>query len=278
MIEIHRALAFLDREGRAVDAAWCRVATHLGGNRNTALLELAKFQNDDGGFGHRLEPDIAAPESNPFAARIALQICCAIDAEANAPLIQHLLNWLTETQGEDGGWRFAPAIYDHALAPWFAAWTWPSLNPSLDLAGYVARLGWDAPALQQRTLGLFANLASVQTIEEGGFYNILPFVEYTPWVDHPDHAVYLAALVRQITSEAKAGKYDDAGHFFEHVGPVDGPIAGQLPAALIASQLNRLRTEQQADGGWPTPYDVAWRSWATARNAVTLAAFGGGVS
>lgn len=273
MSAIDRALAFLDREGRPVDAAWCRVATHHGSNRNTALAELAAFQNDDGGFGHRLEPDIADPDSNPFATRIALQICCAISAGATAPLVQNLLSWLTETQDKDGGWRFSPAISDHALAPWFAAWTWPNLNPSLDLAGYLARLGLAAPALQQRTLGLFADLASVQTIEAGGFYNLLPFVEYTPWIDHPDHAVYLAALVRQITSEANAGNYDDAGHFFEHVGPAGGPMARRLPAELIAQQLDRLRSEQQMDGGWPTPYDQIWRSWTTACNAATLSTF-----
>ena len=273
MTAIDRALTFLDREGRPVDAAWCRVATGNGGDRDAALAELAAFQNPDGGFGHRLEPDIAAPESNPFAARIALQICRAVDAPPHAPLVRHLLEWLTESQDDDGGWRFVPVISDHALAPWFAGWTWPSLNPSLDLAGYVARLGLDAPDLQRRTLRLFGTLASVQTIEKDGFYNILPFAEYTPWVEHPDHDAYLAALIRQIAAAAEGGDYEDAGHFFEHVGPPDGPIAGQLSPDLISAQLDRLMAEQQADGGWPTPYDVAWRSWTTACNAATLAAW-----
>lgn len=275
MSSIERAVAFLDREGRQLDAAWCRVATSQGAGQESALAELARFQNDDGGFGHGLEPDIAAPESNPFAARIALQVCCAIEAPADAPLVRRLLNWLNEHQDEDGGWRLAPAVYEHALAPWFAGWSWPSLNPALDLAGYVARLGLDAPELQQRTLELFADLACVQTIVEGGFYNVLPFAEYTPWVEHPDHDAYLAALVHQIRTEAEGGAYEDAGHFFEHVGPADGPIARRLPSELVASQLQRLRAEQQADGGWPTPYDVAWRSWTTACNAATLVQFHG---
>lgn len=273
MNEIDRALAFLDNEGRAVDAAWCRVATGNGVDRSAALREVAAYQNPDGGFGNQLEPDIAAPESNPFAARIALQILRAIEAPPTEPLVQRLLGWLVESQDDDGGWRFAPAVYDHALAPWFAAWTWPSLNPALDLAGYVARLRLDAPKLQQRTLGLFRDLGSLDTIAEGGFYNLLPFAEYTPWVTHPDHTDYLVALVRQITATAAAGDYEDAGHFFEHVGPAGGPIARQLPAELIAAQLDRLRADQQPDGGWPTPYDVAWRSWATACNAATLVAF-----
>lgn len=133
----------------------------------------------------------------------------------------------------------------------------------------------DAPELQQRTLELFADLASVQTIVEGSFYNVLPFAEYTPWVEHPDHDAYFAALVHQIRTEAEGGAYEDAGHFFEHVGPAGGPLARRLPAELVANQLDRLRAEQQADGGWPTPYDVAWRSWTTARNAATLVAFRG---
>ncbi len=53
MNEIERALAFLDREGRAVDAAWYRVTTGQGSDRDAALAELAAFQNRDGGFGNR---------------------------------------------------------------------------------------------------------------------------------------------------------------------------------------------------------------------------------
>ncbi|HEV2108708.1 MAG TPA: prenyltransferase/squalene oxidase repeat-containing protein [Thermomicrobiales bacterium] len=274
MTAIDQALSYLDREGRSVDTAWARIATGKTGDPAEALEALAAYQNPNGGFGHGLEPDIAAPESNPFAARIALQILCDIGASPTEPVVKGLLGWLVANQEDDGGWRFSPEVYAHDLAPWFAGWTFPSLNPSLDLAGFVARLRLDAPELQQRTLALFRDLASLDTIGAGGFYDVLPFAEYTPWVDHPDRDAYLAAIIAHVATTAETGGYEDAGHFFEHAGPPHGLIARGLSPNLIAAQLARLREEQQPDGGWPTPYDVAWRSWTTARNAATLAAFG----
>jgi hypothetical protein len=274
MSSVDQALSYLEREGRPVDAAWARIATGRDDERKAALEALSAYQNTDGGFGRHLEPDIAAPNSNPFAARIALQILSSIGASPGEPLVQRLLDWLVRNQDDNGGWRFSSATYEYDLAPWFAGWTFPSLNPSLNLAGYVARLELDAPDLQRHTLVLFEELASLDTIQDGGFYNVLPFAEYTPWVEHPDRNSYFAALVTRITATAEAGDYEDASHFFEHVGPANGPTARQLPPALIAAQLERIKAEQQPDGGWSTPYDDHWRSWATAMSAAVLASYG----
>ncbi len=43
------------------------------GSVATVLGQLAKFQNEDGGFGHGLEPDMQAADSSVLATTVALQ-------------------------------------------------------------------------------------------------------------------------------------------------------------------------------------------------------------
>jgi hypothetical protein len=189
-------------------------------------------------------------------------------------MVQRLEAWLEREQGEDGCWRLPPGVFAHELAPWFAGWTFPSLNPALCLAGAAKRLGIGSERLFARVGDLVDRLASIDEIESGEFYAILPYVEYFPWVDHPRRGEFLDRLAARIERTAAEGGYEDAGHFLDHAGPAEGEIARRLPAGLVVSQLDRIRAEQQADGGWPTPYNPAWRPWATAAAVATLANYG----
>ncbi|CAA9575915.1 MAG: hypothetical protein AVDCRST_MAG49-4219 [uncultured Thermomicrobiales bacterium] len=276
MSAVDRALGYLAAEGRPVDLAWTRAAC-FGRPQEPALAALAAYQNDDGGIGHGLEVDIAAPVGNPFAARLALQVHLAVGTPADHPTLIRLVGWLEANQGDDGDWRFAPSVYEHDLAPWFAGWTFPSLNPSLCLGGLLGRLGLGSDRLHARCRALFAAKANLDELASGGFYAVLPYAEAVPWLSGlADRDVYLAALTERIARDLRAGAYEDAEHAFAHIGPPDGPVARRLPSDLLAAALERLRGEQEADGGWPTPYAPAWRSWGTATSAATLAAFGSG--
>ena len=275
MTAIDRALHFLDSHGRPVEVAWVRHVC-ADGPRGAVLDALAAYQNPDGGFGNALEPDIAAPDSQAFAARLAMQILITIGAGSDEVMLRHLGGWLETAQAEDGDWPFAPGVREHALAPWFAGWSFPSPNPALCLAGAATRLGIGSDRLHGRVVALFDRFASPEALAAGGFYDVLPYAEYVPWVHRPDREAFLAALVSKVTADVEAGAYADAGHFFEHVGPPDGPLANGLPPDLVAAQLDRLLGEQAADGGWPSPYNPVWRSWATAAAAVTLRSYGQG--
>lgn len=258
---VDEALAFLDQTGRPVEQAW---AGALFGrcSRDDALRELANYQNDDGGFGHGLEPDISAPDSHPFATRMAMLTLISLDAKPDEPIVRRLAGWLEASQSDDGCWRFASGVYEHPLAPWFAGWSQPSLNPALDLAGCAARLGIGSAQLQERVRTLFGKLATLDEARGGEFYNVLPYAEYVPWVAVPEQDAYLAALVDYIVTGAEQGPFEGGWQFFDLAGPAGGRLSRRLPASLIQAQLDRVQAEQQADGGWLTPYDSMWRSYA----------------
>ena len=51
-----------------------------GGSRYAVLAALRAYQNDDGGFGQALEPDIRCPDSQPVPVQHALEILDAVGA------------------------------------------------------------------------------------------------------------------------------------------------------------------------------------------------------
>ena len=55
---------------------------------------VAAYRNDDGGFGHALEPDCRAPGSQPAAAEMALRILDETDAW-DEDLVRGACDWLT---------------------------------------------------------------------------------------------------------------------------------------------------------------------------------------
>ena len=54
---------------------------------DTALMELRKFQNEDGGFGHGLEADNWNPNSNPIATNDAIIWIYRMNAFSSAKYI-----------------------------------------------------------------------------------------------------------------------------------------------------------------------------------------------
>lgn len=273
MSKIERAIAFLERQNRPVELAWAR---HTAGQGSTdeVIAALETHQNPDGGFGKQLEVDIHAPDSQAFAARLAMLTMIDCGIASDAPIVTRLAGWLEREQGEDGDWRFSPGIYQHQLAPWFAGWQFPALNPALCVAGAARRIGIGSDRLFARVERLFAEQADIDAAEGGAFYDVLPYAEYIPWSAHPERERYLDAIARGIGVRVSSGGYDDASHVFTHVGHPDNPIAQRLPTDLIESQLDRLASEQREDGGWPSPYDQGWRPMITADALAVLRAYG----
>lgn len=270
------ALAFLKERGYPLGRTL--IAYHWRDGAAPDVLDaLAAYQNDDGGFGKGLEVDIASPVSNPFAARLAMQVLLSPRDRPSGALVDRLGTWLRETQAEDGDWHFAPEVYDAALPPWFAGWTFPSLNPACCVTGLAIRLGLDTPAMRERVARLFAERASFDDARTGEFYALLPYVEYVGFGDVDTRDSWLDAIAGNITDTASRGGYADASHFFEHALGGGPELTARIPADMLDAQVDALLAEGEADGGWPSPYDPGWRPWITAEALTVLARLRDGV-
>lgn len=274
MTTIARAGQFFAQHGRDIDTALF-ANRFAAGSPDDVLGVLGRYQNEDGGFGHRLEPDIAAPDSNPFATELALQICLQTDAPRDHPLLRRTVSYLERTQDDDGGWRFTEAVRGHEMAPWFQGWEWPNLNPTCAIAGLLRELGLGSADLHARVDGLFSRLARLEDVAGDQFYGVRPYAYYfLPEWQHPRRDLYLAGVLWWLIRQHLADAVEDGNHFFAYVRAPQTYTARLLPSELLAVRLERLEAEQAADGGWPSPYAEHWRGWTTVQNLLVLRAFG----
>lgn len=113
-----------------------------GNHDQEVFLELFKYQNHDGGFGHGLEPDCWNPNSSPIQTWAAMCILRTIDFNRDDPKIKHMFSYLeTSMDPETLSWPstiLSNDLYPHA--PW---WRYrkedPSYNPTASIAGFVLK-------------------------------------------------------------------------------------------------------------------------------------------
>lgn len=118
---------------------------------------IEAFQNDDGGFGHGIEPDFWSPYSSPMASWAAGQILMDIEAKPELNVVQKLVNYLEHSyMHEKKMWPpVMPSNNEYPHAPW---WHWTenvqgnwSYNPSAELAGFL--LHWSPPGTSSAEIG-----------------------------------------------------------------------------------------------------------------------------
>lgn len=110
------------------------------GSKDKVIRCLEAFQNEDGGFGHGIEPDFWVPFSSPMAAWGGSQILMEIDVNPQEEMVQNLVSYLVNTpQIRPGMWpSVLPENNEYPHAPW---WHWDEgvqknwmYNPSVELA------------------------------------------------------------------------------------------------------------------------------------------------
>ncbi len=147
--QFERAKLFLFETARPLEK---HLFLHLfaGLPADQAVVELARFANPDGGFGHGLEPDLRCAESSTLATSVALQWMRLCKLDAGHELVQHALRYLLEALEDDGrGWRVIPdsaRTGDDDKAPWWSAPpdktnTAAMFNPTAELLGYLIQWG-----------------------------------------------------------------------------------------------------------------------------------------
>lgn len=92
------------------------------GSKEDILIELKKYQNEDGGFGNALESDFRMPFSSPKATSIGVRRLAALDdLEEARKMLQSAINYLEASYNpEKNRWFIASReINDFPHAPWW---------------------------------------------------------------------------------------------------------------------------------------------------------------
>jgi hypothetical protein len=249
---------------------------------------LRGYQNDDGGFGHALEPDVRCPASLPIDVEAAFQALAAAGAVGGGMVIAacDFLARAAEDAGAGGAVPPAfPVIESFPRAAHWTAWTYqPGLNPTAGLVGLLYQLGIDHP---WRSAGA---AYCWQQLESGGLpgdahalKEVLVFLEHVP--DRRRAGQHAAALASNLASIPLFHLDPDTPGY--GLSPLDvAPQATSRWRALftdaqIDAHLDRLHKDQQADGGWPLTWEppsqaavAEWRGIVTLQALRTLTSYG----
>lgn len=228
------------------------------------LDALSAYQNEDGGFGHALEPDSVTPASGALATSVALRLLADMGATAGHPLVVGAVRYLCETLGEDapGVWRIVPrAAADSPHAPWWqqdglaAGFGAFELNPRAEILAQLMRLGVDRAEFN----GLLGEVldAADRHAEHGMEMHDLMccarLLDALP-VHGPERERLRAALepaARQALAQASQTGY---GIRALDVAPTPSSVLAGAFEAEVAADLRALTSQQGEEGAW-------WPTW-----------------
>jgi hypothetical protein len=99
------------------------------GGRGAVIEAIEDFQNEDGGFGKALEPDLRSPSSSGLATAHALDVLQEVGCEGKAKVMKNAIQYVLETlDPQSKVWPVAPVdVNDYPHAPW-----WHEQNGSLE--------------------------------------------------------------------------------------------------------------------------------------------------
>jgi len=273
---------YIMAHGRPVDQA--RFRFHFHGDGGAAVIRAVEsFQNDDGGFGHGLEPDLRTPASSAIATSMGLSILREVDAGPAEPAVAAAVDYLIDTYDTDKEvWPIVPpAVEDAPHAPW---WTYAGtesafggfrINPKAALLGDLFHFA----AGQEQLAGLLDSAASslmatVDSIpdEELGMHDLLALLDLANAKNvPPDLQRPLVAKLRRAAGKVVAtdpGAWSEYGLQPLQVAPApDALLATAIDEGAVQANLDYEIARQAADGSWPLTWSwdfVDATAWAKA--------------
>ncbi len=255
------------------------------GPAQRVLDVLRAYQNADGGFGHALEPDMRAPDSQPLFTEFALHTlydCRLRDVQMASRACDFLARHADLQHG------IATRFASSEQYPRASHWHYPgSLQPSFarltSLVGLANWQGIEHPWLAQAVEVCLNDIATAKYDDAHTLQNAFCLLEGLPWDERTQ------ALYKKLSGELPSAEYlcletpvTTYGLTPLDFAPRPDAFCRRLfSTAQIEAHLDELQSKQQADGGWPIlwspPGEMAkceWRAQRTIRALVTLRAYG----
>ncbi|MFI1562422.1 hypothetical protein ACH4ZX_05015 [Streptomyces sp. NPDC020490] len=234
---------------------------------------LDAYRNEDGGYGHALEPDLRGPVSQPLHTGRALRVLNSI-GRCDGRRAERVCGYLTSVSTADGALpAIHPAQRGYPTAPFIPVVDDPpgDLLATGPVVGLLHRNEvWHAWLFRATEFCWHV----VESLESSHPYEIeaaVAFLDFAP--DRPRAEAAAHRLGRLVRAQRLAALDPDALEAFpvapgyapgEHHFPHDfartpGSLArAWFTDAEMARSLDHLAQSQQEDGGWP----VNWRQWA----------------
>jgi hypothetical protein len=255
------AAEFMATRARVLDR---RVFQRLfqGGAPDPVRDAVAAYRNDDGGFGHALEPDLRTAASQPAAVEMALRIMDAADAW-DERLVRDAIDWLTSIAPSEGGATFVlPTLSQGPHAPWWvpAEGNPVSLIQTGQIAGVLYARGFNHPWRDGATEVMWRGIDQLTEPNAYEMFGVLAFLQHVPDRPRAENALQRIgqSLRALVTLDPNA---EGETHSPLDFAPLPDSIARPLfDDATIEAHLDHLAGAQREDGGWT----FNWPAWSPA--------------
>lgn len=270
---IERARNFIWHNARTLEQRWFEHAFD-GGSANGVVQAVLAYRNDDGGYGHALEPDHRGPTSQPLHALRALQMFGEVNAPEHA---ESVLTWL-EATCPDGSVPFGMSTSkDHPKAPWVAADDQGGLLLTSQIAAALLALDVTHPWLDRASDYCWQE---IDKLEKTHPYELRGAVMFLDETKDRQRAELAAEKLKHLNAEGY--EEDDEGLAPHHYAAKPTSLARRwFTDEEFGNDLDELERGQQEDGGWNfgfpafTPVvNFEWRSIATVEALLTLRRYG----
>jgi hypothetical protein len=235
-----------------------------GGSARPVRDAVAAYRNDDGGFGHALEPDCRAPGSQSLAVEMALRIMDEADAW-DEDLVRSACDWLAAVAPAAGGVAFVePTLAGWPHAPWWVAEEGhpASAIATALIASTLHARGFSHPWLDRATE---LTWALIDTLAKPGPYDMRAVFSFLQHVPDRDRARVVFGRVGPLVLDRKLVTLDPETpgevHFPLDFAPEPDSLGRALfHEATIKANLDHLAQAQREDGGWM----FNWLAWSPA--------------
>ena len=281
-LDLLAARRFMTTHARLLDRR--RLLLLLGDSDPDAVLAaLEAYRNLDGGYGWGLEPDLRASESQPGGALHAFEVFDEIGPITSSRAVE-LCDWLDAVTLADGGLPFALPVADPAGCASFwaeADATASSLHITSAVTAYALRAArHDASGIGRHPWLIRATeycLGAIAAIHRAGHAIELKFVldfldvlsderqEAIAHIERLGSAIPPSGLVPVV-----GGLEDEMMRPLDFAPLPDRPVRSLFDGEVVATELDRLASQQEDDGGWHTDFAAAspiaaleWRGYQT---------------
>ncbi len=280
---------FIMNQGRVLDQR--RFEFHFeAGSADAVLAALAPYQNEDGGFGNSLEPDIRASVSSALATTVGFQILREIGANAGHALVREGIEYFVATYDESRQvWPIIPPeVKEAPHAPWWnyetSAETFGQflVNPRAEVVGYLHEFsdGVSTQLLQQLTTTVLAHLDSLS--DEMEMHDILCFARLVETEALPNRDEVWEKLTQAAVPHVARNAEQLTGYVLKPLWLVSSPESPLATKFKEEVEMNLdFEIEQQGeDGAWspnfswgdqhPETWQIAKKEWQSRFTVDTL--------
>ncbi|BAB05610.1 hypothetical protein P4637_01875 [Halalkalibacterium halodurans] len=296
--QFDRVKAYVMREARPLDRQLFRYYFE-GGDSDKVARELAAFQNEDGGFGHSLEPDFRLIASSSLATTVGMQYARAIGLPSEHPIVKGAIGYfLNKYDEKKKKWQIVPKEVNNVPhAPWWHfdegndfpgehdSWA----NPGAEIVAYLYEHRSLVPATflaEVTENAMQAARTAPLEMEIHDFYCFARLLDVIPDPYRTELFDKLSSSVRVITALGPS-EWDDYGAKPLQIAPSPHSPFAPLLEKQIAENLDYEIKQLGEEGYWKPNWswfghyedvwkqaEIEWRGYLTVHMLKVLQNYG----